>query len=118
MKFLAVKIPKIKASKRVIVDEDVANNLKNKKLHSRKIWEILQNILPKVRDNIETNYLAVIYECLSNLCNILSDIDIKNNRFEYFIKLNSRIGKYGLYYFKGMKEARLDITGHIIFQPN
>ena len=91
------------------------SNIKNKKLHAAKIWEILQKILTKVSNNIETNYLAVIYECLSSLGKILSEEGIRDDRFEYFIKLNSRRGEWGLYYFRGMQTARLDITGHVIF---
>ena len=60
--------------------------IKNKKLHAAKIWEILQKILTKVSNNIETNYLAVIYECLSSLGKILSEEGIRDDRFEYFIK--------------------------------
>ena len=91
------------------------SNIKNKKLHAAKIWEILQKILTKVSNNIETNYLAVIYECLSSLGKILSEEGIRDDRFEYFIKLNSRRGEWGLYYFRGMQVARMDITGHVIF---
>jgi len=66
---------------------------------------------------LETNYLAVIYECLSNIGSLIGSKKLKNNRLDYFIKLNGRRGENGLYYFIGMKEARLDITGHVIFQP-
>uniref|UniRef100_A0A6C0I6R1 AMMECR1 domain-containing protein n=1 Tax=viral metagenome TaxID=1070528 RepID=A0A6C0I6R1_9ZZZZ len=79
-------------------------------------------------DSLETNYLAVIYECLSNLdaVMVLSERkqpakhdqtamvhdEIRNQRLRYFAAL--RRGEYGLYYFKDGKTARLDITGHII----
>lgn len=76
-------------------------------------------------DSLETNYLAVIYECLSNLdaAMELHDVrsesavrdEIRNQRLRYFAALaESRRGEYGLYYFKDGKTARLDITGHVI----
>ena len=87
-------------------------------------------------DSLETNYLAVIYECMSNLdaVMVLSETHssekkagkhpakhdqlamvhdaIRNQRLQYFAAL--RRGEYGLYYFKDGKTARLDITGHAI----
>lgn len=89
----------------------------SRKRNARKITEILLRILDKKYVELETNYLAVIYECLSNLVKIVKNKELKNRRMEYFVKLNKRIGKYGLYYFRGMREARLDITSHVIFQP-
>ena len=77
-------------------------------------------------DSLETNYLAVIYECLSNLDAVMELHDahseesavrneIRNQRLRYFAALaESRRGEYGLYYFKDGKTARLDITGHVI----
>ena len=88
-----------------------------KKNHLGRILDILLGILGEVKGEIETNYLAVIYECLSNIGNKIENKELKNNRLDYFIKLNERKGENGLYYFIGMKEARLDITGHVIFQP-
>ena len=86
--------------------------------------------------SLETNYLAVIYECLSNLeaVMVLSEKqmshglgrtrkydlrmvhdEIRNQRLHYFSALvKMRRGEYGLYYFKDGKQARLDITGHVI----
>jgi len=76
-------------------------------------------------DSLETNYLAVIYECLSNLDAVmeLHDVrsesavrdEIRNQRLRYFAALaESRRGEYGLYYFNDGKTARLDITGHVM----
>ena len=78
-------------------------------------------------DSLETNYLAVIYECLSNLDAAVMELhdarseesavrnEIRNQRLRYFAALaESRRGEYGLYYFKDGKMARLDITGHVI----
>ena len=78
-------------------------------------------------DSLETNYLAVIYECLSNLDAAAMELhdahseesavrnEIRNQRLRYFAALaESRRGEYGLYYFKDGKTARLDITGHVI----
>ena len=92
--------------------------IESRERNGEKIGEVMLRILGSKYGKLETNYWAVIYECLSNLVKIVENEELKNKRMEYFIKLNSRIGKYGLYYFKGMKEARLDITGHIIFQTN
>ena len=92
-------------------------------------------------DSLETNYMAVIYECLSNLdaVMVLSETqssekragnpgntgnydhvamahdEIRNQRLRYFAALaETRRGEYGLYYFIDGKTARLDITGHVI----
>ena len=83
-------------------------------------------------DSLETNYLAVIYECLSNLDAVMGvfkrkqpDIyarpvivmahnEIRDQRLRHFAAL--RRGEYGLYYFKDGKTARLDITGHVVSQ--
>lgn len=79
-------------------------------------------------DSLETNYLAVIYECLSNLdaVMVLSERkqpeiamvvhdEIRNQRLRYFAALaETRRGEYGLYYFKDGAHARLDITGHVM----
>jgi hypothetical protein len=74
-------------------------------------------------ESLETNYLAVIYECLSNLDAVMKlsanprqmshmHDEIRNKRLRYFAAL--RRGEYGLYYFKDGKTARLDITGHVM----
>jgi AMMECR1 domain-containing protein len=81
-------------------------------------------------ESLETNYLAVIYECLSNLdavivllerkqsdayykpVIIMAHNEIRDQRLRYFAAL--RRGEYGLYYFKDGKTARLDITGHVM----
>ena len=83
--------------------------------------------------SLETNYLAVIYELLTNLEGVMilferhfeqlsvhSDTstmavmhdEIRNERLHYFSELLKRRGEYGLYYFKDGRRARLDITGH------
>jgi len=84
-------------------------------------------------ESLETNYLAVIYECLSNLDAVMSlsskqhddhmahahaHDEIRNQRLRYFTALaQMRRGEYGLYYFKGGKTARMDITGHVLDAP-
>ena len=90
-------------------------------------------------ESLETNYLAVIYECLSNLDAVMSlssklhdvhmahahDVhmahahdEIRNQRLRYFTALaQMRRGEYGLYYFKDGKTARMDITGHVLNAP-
>lgn len=81
--------------------------------------------------SLETNYLAVIYELLTNLDGVMilferhfkeygEQLDamavmhdeIRNERLHYFSELLKRRGEYGLYYFKDGRRARLDITGH------
>ena len=79
-----------------------------------------------------TNYLAVIYEFLSNLDAVIvasekhrehdqlamTHDEIRNQRLRYFAALaETRRGEYGLYYFKDRKHARLDITGHVLDAP-
>ena len=88
-------------------------------------------------DSLETNYLAVIYECLSNLEAVMTlsetrrasktgnyDLhavmhdEIRNQRLRYFAALvELRRGEHGLYYFKDGVRARLDITGHVLDSP-
>lgn len=75
--------------------------------------------------------MAVIYEFLVNLeaAIVLFERDphhaqhdmlgafhdeIRNQRLRYFSALMNRRGDYGLYYFKGDRRARLDITGHVM----
>ena len=100
----------------------------------RAFMKTAQRIILRL-DSLETNYLAVIYECLSNLeaVMILSEMhtaaiksvnythtamahdEIRNQRVRYFAALaETRRGEYGLYYFKDGKHARLDITGHVM----
>lgn len=92
-------------------------NIPSRKKNAEKISKVLLMVLGKNKGDWETNYYAVIYECLSNLVKIIKNDELKNKRMEYFVKLNKRKGEYGLYFFKGMNEARIDITSHVIFQP-
>jgi len=92
-------------------------NIPSRKKNAEKISKVLLMTLGKNKGDWETNYYAVIYECLSNLVKIIKNDELKNKRMEYFVKLNKRKGEYGLYFFKGMNEARIDITSHVIFQP-
>jgi hypothetical protein len=84
-------------------------------------------------ESLETNYLAVIYECLSNIDEVMvlyesknpseyyqQDIvmahnEIRDQRVRHFATLaEKRRGEYGLYYFKDGNTARLDIAGHVL----
>ena len=83
-------------------------------------------------ESLETNYLAVIYELLTNLEAVMvlynsnwehlnnnmravMHDEIRNQRLHYFaVLIEMRRGEYGLYYFKDGNTARLDITGHVI----
>lgn len=82
--------------------------------HGRKLWEKLKKILEGGVDGLETNYWAVIWEALVGLNELLDEDEIKNWMLDMYVRLNERRGKYGLYYFRGMKEARMDISGHIL----
>jgi len=96
------------------------------------LMKTIQHTLTAI-EALETNYLAVIYECLSNMDDVMvlfeskypneyhkSEIvmahnEIRDQRLRYFAALvEKRRGEYGLYYFKDGKTARLDITGHVI----
>jgi AMMECR1 domain-containing protein len=71
---------------------------------------------------LETNYLAVMYECFSYLEKALKLLQTRENadairtqRFKFFsILLQERRGRFGLLYFKNSAVARLDITGHTL----
>lgn len=64
--------------------------------------------------DIETNYLAVCFECLSTLYKYeKNNNDLNNILFYIFIILQSRFSKFGLYMFND-HTARIDITGHCI----
>ena len=70
-------------------------------------------------ESLETNYLAVMYEFLTNAEAVMRmgamvHDEIRNQRLLYFSALSKRRGEYGLYYFKDGRRARLDITGHVI----
>ncbi len=75
-------------------------------------------------ESLETNYLAVMYEFMTNAEAVMRLLDkrgamedhdeIRNKRLLYFSALSKRRGEYGLYYFKDGRRARLDITGHVI----
>jgi hypothetical protein len=70
-------------------------------------------------ESLETNYLAVMYEFLTNAeavmrMGAMDHDEIRNQRLLYFSALSKRRGEYGLYYFKDGRRARLDITGHVI----
>jgi AMMECR1 domain-containing protein len=80
-----------------------------------------------ILDSLETNYLAVVYECLSNIEAVIKALKmdalklskVQNQRLRLFAALAGRRGPYGLYYFKDRVSARLDITGHVMsFSPD
>lgn len=88
----------------------------------------LIKVVFKIYDNInldtyETNYLAVMFECLSGLYYLLNAINKDNNNIDGKNELMNKLTniiyyleqryKMGLYYFNN-DDARLDITGHVI----
>jgi len=89
-----------------------------------KLLVIVSRVQPT---ELETNYLAVVYECLTFLEMLepllgrtqplepLKIRELKDTRLLFFTTLlEFRRGKFGLYYFKDSSVARLDLTGHII----
>lgn len=94
------------------------------------ILRVLMKIVPANTsiDTLDTNYLAVIYECFSNLdalmCHIYLSVqsasfhtEIRNQRLRYFAAASRRRATPGLYYSKGGQVARIAITGHILSAP-
>lgn len=76
-----------------------------------KVLDILYNI---DISKLETNYLAVSFECLSHIYKIVKDNNRLNNSLFYiFILLQERFSTFGLYMFSD-HTARIDITGHCI----
>ena len=77
------------------------------------------NIISLLRKNdfssLETNYLAVTFEALSSLYPLINKnkIETINYIFYLFYQLQQRISIDGLYLFSDMKNARVDITGHV-----
>ena len=89
-----------------------------------KLLVIVSRVQPT---KLETNYLAVVYECLTFLEMLqpllgrrhplepLKTRELKDTRLLFFTALlEFRRGKFGLYYFKDSPIARLDLTGHVI----
>jgi hypothetical protein len=63
---------------------------------------------------LETNQLAVCFECLSSIKKVdKNNNDLNNILFIIFILLQQRFSKFGLYMFSD-NTARVDITGHCI----
>jgi len=109
------------------------------KTHLKLIAKMVLPIAEKMNENTETNYLAVAYECLSEMETVfIDDHNVGGNlsallgtllsallgtllsallseKMRIFVLLDSRKrSEYGLYYFKGMTDARLDITSHVL----
>ena len=86
---------------------------------------LVETVVPLVSHHsaeaLETNYLAVIYECLSHLEAALQLLgqSVPESLLEQKLKfyatlLESRRGGWGLFYFKDSAVARLDLTGHTL----
>jgi hypothetical protein len=92
-------------------------NNENIKDHFNILIDIFLNILEQHNEllyNIETNYLAVCFECLSSIYKYEKNNNKLNNYIFYiFLLLQSRFSKLGLYMFND-HTARIDITGHCI----
>lgn len=85
--------------------------------HLNLLSEALINVLNKYNQplhTLETNQLAVCFECLSSIKKIdKNNNDLNNILFIIFILLQQRFSKFGLYLFSD-NTARIDITGHCI----
>lgn len=116
--------PALKAAKTRMMNKHVEHAI----LLFRVFMKTAQRTILRL-ESLETNYLAVIYECLTNLEAVMvlrekhwehrnDDMravmhdEMRNQRLRYFTAL--RRGEYGLHYFKDGKTARLDMTGHVM----
>lgn len=70
---------------------------------------------------METNYIAVIYECLCHLEAAMKlsgehvSVALLEQKFKFYSTLlETRRGKWGLFYFNNSDVARLDLTGHTL----
>lgn len=90
------------------------------------VFELSQavlNIVSHVQTKpLETNFLAVIYECLSYLEAALPlagqpvPNQLKRQKLKFYAGLlEERRGRFGLFYFNNSPVARLDLTGHAMF---
>lgn len=86
-------------------------------IHLNLLSNALINVLTKYKDplhTLETNQLAVCFECLSSIKKYdKNNNDLNNILFIIFILLQQRFSKLGLYMFSD-NTARIDITGHCI----
>ena len=82
------------------------------------LLSVLENTVPYT---LETNYLVVIYECLCHLEKSfvlvrepVPDHLQQHKLLFYTTLLETRRGRFGLFYFKDSTVARLDLTGHTL----
>jgi len=80
---------------------------------SNKIFNKIKIIYNNFPENIETNYLAVSFECLCAIYSINKYNDLMNYIFNLYIILEKR-KKYGFLYSFLNKNCRIDITVHIL----
>lgn len=84
--------------------------------YAKKIMARIETIANSYDKHTETNYLVVTFEALMTLKHILNkkfSLNANNILFKCFYILLTRF-KNDLIFFKNMKEARLDMTGHFI----
>lgn len=90
------------------------------------VFELAKTFLAIVRHvntkPLETNYLAVIYECLCYLEAALRLAGqpvpnlLRQQKLKFYAGLlEERRGRFGLFYFNNSPVARLDLTGHVMF---
>lgn len=110
-----------------IIQLDNSKNSKNSKNDNnfeKKVIDLIKNLLNSVYDiynrinlsKYETNYLAVLFECLSGLRFVCRVYKIKTNLDDKIINVMYYLEKRyknNLYYFKD-NSSRIDITCHVI----
>ncbi len=89
---------------------------------SNTMYDLLKDIVKKINDGDETNYIAVAYECTTCmfLCAHKANVKfhgtyhlVKEIRRLYALLVNRYNKNYGLFTFKD-GSMRIDITGHIL----
>lgn len=82
--------------------------------HCNELYKrIIENF--NLNNESETNYVAVTFEALSSLLFCIKDNNIKDKILYCYYLLQLKYNNdNGLYYFNGLQNARLDITGHVI----
>jgi hypothetical protein len=85
------------------------------KAHAEELLRRLFGL--KITDDIETNYLAVYFEDMMSLCGIMGGDMLENILPDWIFLLqrwkDKKLKEFYLFYFKN-RNARIDITGHVI----
>tara|TARA_B110000208_G_C11674164_1_gene396314 strand:+ start:626 stop:1063 length:438 start_codon:yes stop_codon:yes gene_type:complete len=91
------------------------NSIFNRHVH--KLAAMVIKLYLKIGDDTETNYLAVLFEALTVITQLITDqlllTEVQNHIVDVFGKLVKRY-KNGLFYWRDGRSARIDITGHVL----